>query len=386
MKKHVKKWLENSYIDEKQAEIILADIIEEEKRNARLAMNITLYTIGAVLIGIGVISFIAANDWILRLFASRFAKIFTSLFVTFGCFGLGYWFSYVKTGFKRLGGVLIFLSTLLIGGVWALIGQIYNLPTENNCGILFLWLLSVLPVAFLFNKKNINILSIILFIIAYFNIPNVYDTLAHLSPVVFALILYNFANIPAIKNHYPHFTPAYKSISTFVLFFTTLIMFCSDMLIDNYKTISTPAIIILAAFLIFALINFTLNKKSDTLNAETVILSGIPIFYTIFGINIINLEVAAIVNTIGLNIVLISIIWAFYHFGYKTQNTSAVAGANSFILAYISVLYFKISYNFLDKALFFFLGGVILLSLGIYLEKQKKGLKKQKTGGNTDEQ
>ncbi len=105
-----------------------------------------------------------------------------------------------------------------------------------------------------------------------------------------------------------------------------------------------------------------------------------------FGINIINLEVAAIVNTIGLNIVLISIIWAFYHFGYKTQNTSAVAGANSFILAYISVLYFKISYNFLDKALFFFLGGVILLSLGIYLEKQKKGLKKQKTGGNTDEQ
>jgi len=383
LEKHVKKWLEKGYINEKQAGIILSDINEEKSKNSRLAMNITLYTIGAILIGIGIISFIAANDWILKLFYSRFVKISAALVVTFGCFYLGYWLSYVKTGFKRLGSVLIFLSTLLIGGVWALIGQIYNLPADSNFKIYFLWLLSILPVAFLFNKKSINNLSVVLFIAAYFSAPNIYDTLKYLTPVVFALILYNFANIPLIKNKFTHFTPAYKAVSTLVLFFTTLVLFCTGTLTDNYETNTAPEIIIFAALLIFALINFALNKKDAALNTETMILSGISVFYIIFGINIINLEVAAVVNTVGLNIILASIILALYHFGYKAQNTGVVTGANYFTLIYISVLYFKISYNFLDKALFFFLGGVILLSLGIYLERHKRSLKIK--GGQNDE-
>ena len=157
MEKHVKKWLKLGYIGEEQSKIILDDIKEEKNKNARLAMNITLYTIGAILTGIGVISFIAANDWILRLFYSRFVKISVSLIVTFACFFLGYYFSYIKTSLKRLGSVLIFFFFFLIGGVWALIGQIYNVHTDNNFVIFLLWLISILPVAFLFGKKSVNI-------------------------------------------------------------------------------------------------------------------------------------------------------------------------------------------------------------------------------------
>lgn len=374
MEKHVKKWLKLGYIGEEQSKIILDDIKEEKNKNARLAMNITLYTIGAILTGIGVISFIAANDWILRLFYSRFVKISASLIVTFACFFLGYYFSYIKTSLKRLGSVLIFLSTLLIGGVWALIGQIYNVHTDNNFVIFLLWLISILPVAFLFGKKSVNNLAIVLFIASYFSIPNIYD-FAYLTPIVFGLILYNFANIPLIQKNFIEFTPAYKSIATLVLYFATLVIFCANILIDNYETITTPAIIALAVFLIFALINFVFNKKSDAMRAETMILSGIAILYMILGINILNMEIAAIINTAGLNIILVSIIFAMYHFGYKAQDTGLITGANYFTLIYISVLYFKISYHLLDKALFFFLGGVILLSLGIYLEKQKRVIK-----------
>ncbi len=374
MEKHVKKWLKLGYIGEEQSKIILDDIKEEKNKNARLAMNITLYTIGAILTGIGVISFIAANDWILRLFYSRFVKISASLIVTFACFFLGYYFSYIKTSLKRLGSVLIFLSTLLIGGVWALIGQIYNVHTDNNFVIFLLWLISILPVAFLFGKKSVNNLAIVLFIASYFSIPNIYD-FAYLTPIVFGLVLYNFANIPVIQKNFIEFTPAYKSIATLVLYFATLVIFCANILIDNYETITTPAIIALAVFLIFALINFVFNKKSDAMRAETMILSGIAILYMILGINILNMEIAAIINTAGLNIILVSIIFAMYHFGYKAQDTGLITGANYFTLIYISVLYFKISYHLLDKALFFFLGGVILLSLGIYLEKQKRVIK-----------
>ena len=272
MEKHVKNWLEKGYIDEKQAGIILADINEEKKKSSRLKMNITLYTIGAILMGIGVISFIAANDWILRLFYSRFAKISAALIVTFGCFWLGYLFSYVKTEFQRLGEVLIFLSTLLIGGVWALIGQIYNVHTDSNFGIFFLWFLSVLPVAYLFRKKSINNLSIVLFIAAYFNIPNIYN-LEYLAFIVFGLILYNFANIPAIRRNFSDFTHAYKAVSTVVLYFTILIMFC----IFEDMNISRPLGTVLPlAMLTFTLLNFAAAKvKDSTFNTESLILAAI---------------------------------------------------------------------------------------------------------------
>ena len=378
LEKHVKNWIEKGYIDEKQAGIILADIKQEKEKSARLAINITLYTIGAILIGIGVISFIAANDWILRLFYSRFAKISAALIVTFGCFALGYRFSFVKAEYKRLGSVLIFLSTILIGGVWALIGQIYNLPSESNCEIFFLWLLSILPVAFLFNKKSINNLSIMLFIAAYFNIPNIYD-LEYLAFIVFGLILYNFANIPAIRRNFGDFTPTYKAVSTVVLYFTILIMFC---IFENMNILRSLGIVLPLAMLAFALLNFTAEKVKDSVfNVETLILAGISIYGILSSLDI-STDTLAIINVIGSNILLASIIMAHYHFGYKAQNTGLVTRANYFTLIYISVLYFKISYHLLDKALFFFLGGVILLSLGIYLEKQKRSLK----GGQNNEQ
>lgn len=379
MEKHVKKWLERGYIDEKQAEIIIADVNEEKKKSSRLAMNITLYTIGAILIGIGAISFIAANDWILRLFYSRFAKISASIFVTFGCFALGYWFSYVKTGFQRLGNVLIFLSTLLIGGVWALIGQIYNLHTNSNCGIFLLWFVSVLPVAYLFRKKSINNLSILLFIMAYFSIPDIYS-FTYLTPIVFGLILYNFANIPAIRHGFTDFTPAYKAVSTVILYFTFIVMICVGSISESFNTIPTLAVVVMAAFLIFILLNFVLNKEKDTLlKSESAILAGIAIFGILLNIGVPGSDALTAINITGSSIILGSIILTLYHFGYKTQNTGLITRANYFTLIYISVLYFKISYHLLDKALFFFLGGTILLSLGIYLERQKKNIAKQST-------
>lgn len=379
MEKHVRNWLEKGYIDEKQAGIILADINEEKSKNSRLAMNITLYTIGAILIAIGAISFIAANDWILRLFYSRFAKIAAALVVTFGCFGLGYWFSYVKTSFKRLGNVLIFLSTLLIGGVWALIGQIYNLPTESNCQLLFLWLVSILPVAFLFNKKSINNLSVVLFIVAYLSIPNLFN-LEYLTPIIFALILYNFANMPAIKHNFIEFVPPYKGTATVVLYFTILIMFCifEDMSIPKPLGVALPL-----TMFAFALLNFILNRKDSILNTETIILSSISFYGILLSLNL-TTGALSVINLIGSNILLVAIIWALYHFGYKTQNSRLITRANYFTLIYIGVLYFKISYHLLDKALFFFLGGTILLSLGIYLEKQKRNLKASKEGENNE--
>lgn len=373
MEKHIKKWAQKGYIDEKQASILLLDVREEKKKLSEKSMNIALYTIGAILLGIGVICFIAANDWILRLFESRFAKISASLIVTFLCFALGYHFSYQKEGFKRLGSVLMFLSCLLIGGVWALIGQIYNIHTDLNWTILLIWFLSVFPVAFVFKLNSVNILSIILLIWAYLAYPDIGEKLGYLTPIVLALVLYNFSNLPFIKNGYSSFAPPYKSVSTVILFFTMLTVWFAGYHVFSQNPYGIAISILL---LIFVVTNYLFSNKDSIVTAESIVLTIVSTLGVLLGFDLSN--DAGIVASVAIsNAVLILMIYFMYHFGYKLQKINLVGRANFFLLIYIAVLYFKIGFEYLDKALFFLLGGGILLGLGIYLEKQKRnGIKK----------
>lgn len=368
MEKHINKWLEKGYIDQKQASIILSDIKEEKKKTSEKAINITLYTIGAILLGIGVICFIAANDWILRLFYSRFAKISAAFFVTLLCFWLGYYFSYKKEGFKRLGGVLMFLSCLLIGGCWALIGQIYNLHTDLNWIILLIWLISIMPVAFLYKLKSVNIFSIILIVCTYLSYPDMWSRLQTLTPVALGLILYNFSNLPFMKKNFTDFAPPYKTVSTVILFLTTIAIWCAGYNAFNENLAGTAFCTVL---LIFTLVNYLMSNKNNIITIESIILVLVCALGMLLSIKM--PEIAGIIlNIIISNTILILMIYFMYDFGYKLQDTRLAGRANIFLLIYIAVLYFKIGYQYLDKALFFLLGGAILLGTGIYLEKQKR--------------
>lgn len=368
MEKHIKKWAEKGYITKEQSDLILDDYTKEKRKASRLAINITLYTIGAILTGIGVICFVAANDWILKLFYSRFAKMAAGLIFTFFVFGLGYYFSFIKTDLKKLGDVLIFISCILTGGLWVLIGQIYNIHTSQNFLIFFIWLISALPVAFLFKKKDVNFLCTILFIAAYSSAPGLNDSLQILSPVVFGLLLYNISNLPFIKKNFSEFSSLYKTFSIIPVFISMLTMFC----------ISNPAIedkvssfLILSFMLAFLALNYVFNKdKDDILKTESIIMALISIFGMILCFEF-SKTPEMVITILFSNTIIILIISSLYYFGYKLQKINRVNLANLFLLFYIAVLYFKIGFNYLDRALFFFLGGVILIGLGIYLEKQK---------------
>ena len=67
MEKRITRWLENGLITKEIALNLLKDVKEEKAKLHKLKLNITIYTISVVLIGSGIISFIAGNDWILEL-------------------------------------------------------------------------------------------------------------------------------------------------------------------------------------------------------------------------------------------------------------------------------------------------------------------------------
>ncbi|MFH1208778.1 MAG: DUF2157 domain-containing protein [Candidatus Omnitrophota bacterium] len=102
-----------------------------------------ILVIGAVLVGLGIILFIAAN-W--QKFPDP-VKILGSTANALAFLFLGYYFRFVRTGYKKYAAPALLISLFGIGGTICLIGQIYHVQAHSH-GLMLLWGALALPVAF----------------------------------------------------------------------------------------------------------------------------------------------------------------------------------------------------------------------------------------------
>lgn len=370
--KNIERWLKNGLIDENLAQILCADLKKEAERKQKLTMQVVLYTIGVILLGTGVITFVAGNDWLLKLLKSVPVLQILILFICAAASLLGGWkLGYETKKFPRLGNALIFLSTLLIGACYIQIGQTYNWST-NTAEILLLWFLSIFPLAFLFKSKSINWLSIILFVTAfpYFYNEWRYDTAevwTIFMPFSLFGILYTFANIPAIKEKFNEFSMSYKLVAILPLFFTLLILIFS--VESSYNMVNSHYIIVPIAITVFSFINYYFEKNHDYLiKLETAfVVLTMFLLETMLLLPAVN-EIAIIITA---HLFIIFIIAMGLYRGYKYENVSLINLSNFFLLIYILSVYCRYGWSFMDKTLFFLIGGIGLVSLGIFLEKDK---------------
>ena len=234
MKKMINRWLEKEIINQELANVMLKDIEEEKARKSRIKLNICIYTIATILIGIGVLAFISANDWLLKIFTDTpVLQIVVMLILTISSLFFGYKMAYETNKFPKLGHSMIFLSSLLIGGTYALTGQNYNI-NANNSGLCFLWMISIIPVAYVFKNFAINIVAIILYILGvifYYlelSIDNG-DTWTIFIPIILGVSFYTIGNIPAIVDKFEKFSLTYKIIGLKLIYFVLLI--CEKLLL-----------------------------------------------------------------------------------------------------------------------------------------------------------
>lgn len=373
MENKIKKWLNEGLIDNKTAARMLKDIKEDKERLRKTKVNILIYTIAVVLIGLSVITFISANDWLLELLNSnRLLKVALLMLVTLASFFGGYALAYEKKNFPKLGSALIFLSSILIGGTYALIGQIYNIDA-NSASLMFLWLISILPLAYLFKSKSINIVSIILAIlgIIYFYEDLALD-ISHIwtvfIPVMCGIMFYSIGNIPPVLKKYNDFSLSYKITGALPVFITLLVLTCS--VENSYHIISAHYIAPIVLLILLNLINFSLQKNPSTLlKIETFSLITILILLILMlvlpGVSVPFVMILA-------NLFIIAMIIFGFNYGYKFENINIVGTANWMLIIYLTVNYCRWGWNYMDKSLFFLLGGICLLSLGLYLEKKRK--------------
>ena len=89
--KDIERWLKKGLIDENLAEILNTDLKEEAEKKQKFTTQIVLYTIGVILLGTGVITFVAGNDWILELLQSIPVLQIIILFICAAASLLGGW-------------------------------------------------------------------------------------------------------------------------------------------------------------------------------------------------------------------------------------------------------------------------------------------------------
>lgn len=103
-----------------------------------------IITIGAILIGLGVFSFIASNWQDM----TRGIKVFILVFSMLASYGVGFYLE-EKTGLKKSAYGLYLLGAILYGAGIFLIGQMYHLPLEWPEGFI-VWMMG--NIAFLMIK------------------------------------------------------------------------------------------------------------------------------------------------------------------------------------------------------------------------------------------
>ena len=378
MEKFVQMWLESGIIDNDTAQKMRADISAEKARVQRIRLNILIYTIAAVFIGIGVITFISANDWLLALLNKiPSMKVIAIFAATAGALLGGYKLAYESNKFPKLGHALIFLSTILIGGTYALVGQTYNINAHNS-SLMFLWMASILPVAYLFRNAAINIVAVILFslgvIFYYMELALDFGlTWTIFIPVFIGAILYTVGNIPQIVEKYNDFSLTYKLVGLAPMFVTLLILTCS---VEKSYQLNSPHYVIPLIFLIAVnLISFLWIKSDNNLiKIETT-------FIVSFLIGLITMLLVPHVSIPAVivlaNIAIITIISAGFNYGYKFENSRIIGLTNWFLITYLALNYCRWGWNYMEKATFFIVGGLCLLALGMFLEKNRKKITKK---------
>lgn len=377
MEKQIQKWLEKGMITEQKALELLADYKVQREERRKIKIQIALYVIGAILVGLGVISFVAANDWIWQIFVmSDFIKILALSASTVGAFYCGYELIYGKKKYPLLGSALIFLSSFLIGGTYALIGQIYNLNADNSM-LMFLWLVSILPLAYVFKARAINVLSIILFILGviFYYMELSYDTGQTWTiyiPIMLGAFLYTLGNFPPIKKNYNDFSLSYKIVGLISIFITLMILTCS--IETSYEMLSVNYIMPVMLLIGFNVLNIYLEKtKNDLFKLE----HGYIIMILFLLLSILTMPV---INPIWAQIIvhlfLVAMISEGFSYGYKFENVKLINLSTTFLIFYLITIYSKFGWTYFDKTLFFICGGIILFGLGFVLEKKKKEMLK----------
>lgn len=343
--KRMLNFFKDALLDAKEKAIIndsqVKDILKHYEERRGLDFIRVLVSFGSILIGLGVILFIAGN-WQVITNPFKVLIIVTALALSMGA-------SYLTSKARPLTSqALLYLSILIFGAGLFLIDIAYNFNLEGYT-IAFVWALAALLLSSVYK-------DVLLFIFAHI--------------LAFAFIVSGFnANIFAL------------AIPLLVVFFTGNVYF-------GYQKIVTFGSLVLTQ--VFVLYAFDFFDVDGVFVAAAFLSEGLALYYFKHQL---NLDIFRFVGITTASVAAFSLtfreLWeelgfisngSFYAIPFAIAFTGYLFTLVSkrqvtpliFIAVFILRFYFDTFYEFLPRSIFFILGGFMVLGMGVYIERYRR--------------
>lgn len=388
----INKWLKERIINATQARKMLADIEEFKKESHSNKFIVTISTLGAILLGIGAILFIASN-W-------QELSNFTKTLVLVGSTGLAYYFGYLlkyqKQSLPKVGASLLFLGSLLFGATVILISQIYNLNANTHVLVL-IWLIGILPLVYALGSAPIAGLASILFYLwvgLFFSTERdwwFFSFLGRFSIILFiaaSVMLFAIGGLHYLLPNLKDIARIYRIASLKVLMICLFLMtFDGFSKVNDYNSewfdsIKDQIVIGVVLFSIIAItvtiINWFFNMSKQLSNYEGPLSIGIMSLALIFFFYPSSTNIYVLI----FNLLFAGITILFLYLGYLREDISLVNLGMFWLSVFIIAKYFDWFWELLEKSTFFLVGGIILVLGSILLERKRRQIKAAFTAKN----
>jgi uncharacterized membrane protein len=390
LRQEIDIWLDEGIISLGQKKKILARyrVLEEADEKAGPGKLVTTISVlGAILVGIGIILFVASN-WSE---IPRWGKLFLifAFMVTF--YGLGFYLRYEKEDYPKVGAALIFLGSIVFGAGIFLIAQIYHITVHYPNGPL-IWGLGVLPLAYLLRFRTILTLAIIDLLIwlamessfwltesTFYGNVIPYITLFLLAGLALwstGLMHRGFHSLRPISGPYIVIGMLLTYFSAYVLTFDIYrLKLGAFELVPFYAGI--------AGLFLISCVTYMFSREKEkawlpeilSIAAVICIVLVLTLFYP--GVSYDAGSFQRTANSLNLMTLISNLIFAvmiigIIFLGYIRRYPAYINIGLLFFVLDVFARYFDFFWRLLPRSLFFIIGGVILLVGSVVLEKKRK--------------
>lgn len=321
-----------------------AEILANYDVKVRFHFVRVLLFIGAILVGVGVLSFIAGN-WAAM---SNSLKL-TLLILGVGLFYLSGWF--LKTTYPKTSKSMFVIGLFIYGAGIFLVGQMFHYESGYQNAFLA-WIVGAIPLAIYLKDRWVALLSILLTIVYTFEI---FDSQSSYPFAVWVII-------PLL-----YWLNEVKFARTKIIFFVLLLLTIYVVMGTTYRLDVKESIIpwimfalgLIIAYLPLARYRWILQWQGMIVNGvASVLWLSYGEYWKLLGVKNPDLY--------GIFFAIIYLILAFHWI------KKGILPAVLIICAMIFRFYFDLSFDFLPKSLFFVIGGALVIAFGFWFEHTRR--------------
>lgn len=383
--KLINKWVKEKTINHTQAKKMLADLSQYRNEDRSNKFIITISTIGAILLGIGAILFIASNWRILP----NITKVMIMIGSTALAYMSGFYLKIYKKTLPKVGSAMLFLSSLLFGATVILVTQIYHMNANNHVLVL-MWLIGILPLVYVLKSSPIAGLASFLFFLwigLFFTRNNdwwFFEFLGRFSILLFisgSIMLFAIGGLHYLSDNLKKVARIYRiaglKVLMICLFLMTFDWFSRlpSGYTDWYTKVQGELVIGILVFsmiaVIMTIVNWFMNKSESLSKYEGPVSLGILALVLVFFFYPSRTSIYVFI----FNLLFVGLTILFLYLGYNREDMKLVNTGMFWFVVFLVAKYFDLLWKLMDKSFFFLIGGLILLLGGIALEKKRRKIK-----------